>query len=43
MTFFSHRPGFLISRILTVLNVVYDPSFTRKPSISEKNCLMTPF
>src|SRR6218665_2526894 len=44
MTFFSHRPGFfLIFRIFTVLNVVYDPFFTRKPTISEKNSLMTPF
>ena len=43
MTFFSHRPGFLIFRIFTVLNVLYDPFFTRKTTISEKNSLMTPF
>src|SRR6218665_3040574 len=34
---------FLIFRIFTVLNVVYDPFFTRKTTISEKNFLMTPF
>ena len=50
MTFFSHRPGFSdflflsqILRIFTVLNVVYDPFFTRKTTISEKNSLTTPF
>src|SRR6218665_3986665 len=34
---------FLIFGIFTVLNVVYDPFFTRKSTISEKNSLMTPF
>ena len=32
-----------ILRIFTVLNVVYDPFFTRKTTISENNSLMTPF
>ena len=32
-----------ISRIFTVLNVVYDPFLTRKTTISEKNSFMTPF
>ena len=52
MTFFREefpfsRPKFLmvfqIFRIFIVLNVVYDPFFTRKTTISEKNSLMTPF
>src|SRR6218665_1532442 len=34
---------FLIFRIFTLLNVVYDPFFRRKTSISEKNSLMTHF
>src|SRR6218665_548165 len=34
---------FQILRIFTVLNVVYDPFFTRKTTISEKNSLTTPF
>ena len=34
---------FLIFRIFTVLNVVYDPLSTRKSTISEKNSFMTPF
>src|SRR6218665_282509 len=48
--FFSHRPGFSNFlfifpdfRIFTMLNVVYDPLFTRKTTISEKNSFMTPF
>ena len=36
--FFSH-----IFRIFTMLNVVYDPFFTRKSAISENNSLTTPF
>src|SRR6218665_537810 len=44
MTFFLViDQAFLIFRIFTVLNVVYDPFFTRKTTISEKNSLMTPF
>ena len=51
MTFFiSHRPGFSDfpflfpdSPYLYALNVVYDPFFTRKTTISEKNSLTTPF
>src|SRR6218665_2377038 len=39
---FSHRPGFQILRFFTVLNVVYDPFFTRKTTISEKNSLIRP-
>src|SRR6218665_1747701 len=34
--FFSHRPLF------TALNVVYDPFFTRKTTISDKNSLIRP-
>src|SRR6218665_137420 len=34
---------FLIFRIFTLLNVVYDPFFTRKTTISQKNSLITPF
>src|SRR6218665_2723595 len=33
---------YLIFRIFTVLNVVYDPFFTRKTTISENNSLITP-
>src|SRR6218665_3811727 len=40
---FGHRPGFLIFRIFTVFNVEYDPFFTRKTAISEKNSWITPF
>src|SRR6218665_1202642 len=44
---FSHRPGFSdffqILRIFAVLNVVYDPFFTTKTTISKKNSLTTPF
>src|SRR6218665_1553523 len=32
-----------ILRIFTVLNVIYDPFFTRKTAISKKNSLTTPF
>src|SRR6218665_382310 len=34
---------FQILRIFTVLNVVYDPFFIRKNTISEKNSLTTPY
>jgi len=34
---------FQILRFFTVLNVVYDPFFTRKTTISEKHALITPF
>src|SRR6218665_2638866 len=34
---------FLIFCIFTVLDVVYDPFFTRKNTVSEKNSLMTLF
>src|SRR6218665_389597 len=34
---------FQILRIFTLLNVVYDPFFTRKSAISENNSLTTPF
>src|SRR6218665_3376932 len=34
---------FQILRIFTVLNVIYDPFFTRKTTISEKNSLTTLF
>src|SRR6218665_3769634 len=34
---------FQILRIYTVLNVVYDPFYTRKTTISQKNSLTTPF
>src|SRR6218665_2448938 len=34
---------FKILRIFTLLNVVYDPFFTRKSTISEKNALTTTF
>ena len=44
---FSHRPGFSdffqILHIFAVLNVVYDPFFTTKTTISKKNSLTTPF
>src|SRR6218665_232887 len=43
MTFLVIDQVFLIFRIFTVLNVVYDPFFTRKATFSEKNSLMTPF
>src|SRR6218665_3743872 len=33
---------FQILRIFTVLNVIYDPFFTRKTTISENNSLTTP-
>src|SRR6218665_2735113 len=33
---------FQILRFFTVLNVVYNPFFTRKTTISEKNSLITP-
>src|SRR6218665_77017 len=33
---------FQISRIFTVLNVVYDPFFTRKTTISQKNSFIRP-
>src|SRR6218665_1819440 len=42
-TFFSHRPGFQILRFFTLLNLVYDPFFTRKTTISKKNSLIRPF
>src|SRR6218665_4187880 len=49
--FFSHRLGFFqifpfftqIVRIFTMLNVVHDPFFTRKTTVSEKNSFITPF
>src|SRR6218665_4050440 len=34
---------FRILRFFTVLDVVYDPFFTRKTTISEKNSLIRPF
>src|SRR6218665_3183066 len=34
---------FQILRIFTVLNVIYNPFFTRKTTISETNSLTTPF
>ena len=34
---------FQIFRFFTVLNVIYDPFFTRKTAISEKNSLIRPF
>src|SRR6218665_1877635 len=34
---------FQISRFFTVLNVVYDPFFSRKTTSSEKNSLIRPF
>src|SRR6218665_2447540 len=34
---------FQILRLFTVLNVVYDPFFTRKSTISKKNSLIRPF
>src|SRR6218665_3238686 len=34
---------FQILRLFTVLNVVYDPFFTRKTTISKKNSLIRPF
>src|SRR6218665_650145 len=34
---------FQILRFFTVLNVVYDPFFTKKPTISEKNSFVRPF
>jgi len=34
---------FQIFRIFTVFNVVYDPFFTRKTTISEKNSSITSF
>ena len=35
--------AFQILRFFTVLNVAYDPFFTRKTTISEKNSLIRPF
>src|SRR6218665_1024704 len=44
MTFFLVMDQvFQILRFFTVSNVVYDPFFTRKTTISEKNSLITPF
>src|SRR6218665_246523 len=41
---FSHRPGFSdFPYLYCVLNVVYDPFFTRKTTISGKNSLIRPF
>src|SRR6218665_61323 len=34
---------FHIVRFFTLLNVIYDPFFTRKTAISEKNSLIRPF
>src|SRR6218665_3220322 len=41
--FFSHRPGFSDFYSLYCVKFVYDPFFTRKSTISEKNSLTTPF
>src|SRR6218665_3371166 len=46
--FFSHRPGFsdfpfLFPDFPCLYCVIYDPFFTRKTTISEKNSLTTPF
>src|SRR6218665_1131525 len=44
MTFFSHRPGFSDFPYLYCVKCrIYDPFFTRKSTISEKNSVMTPF